>query len=276
MCLGVLEDSSQPEAKEAEDIEAIEEIAALHEALEESREQVSSLRSSLDHEKIRVQELWRVNCDKLTEFDSSLAQKDSELGILRSRLRELEGESWGAASQSSVLVENGVVSRVHQGKAPPVDVFTGEDLEILIDDWLPALQRISKWNRWTMEELLLQLAGHLKGRTLQEWSLLSSSEKDIYVKAVEALHTRLDPGSRILAAQDFRHCHQKEGELVRDFTRRLERTFQTAYGRDALVGKTRDTLLHGRLQEGLHFKLMKAPAVSEHYHTKNFVFLPVM
>ena len=119
MFLEVAEDSSQPEAKEAEDIEAIEEIAALHEVLEESREQVSSLRSSLDHEKIRVQELWRVNCDKLTEFDSSLAQKDSELGILRSRLRELEGESWGAASQSSVLVENGVVSRVHQGKAPP-------------------------------------------------------------------------------------------------------------------------------------------------------------
>jgi len=28
---------------------------------------------------------------------------------------------------------------------------------------------LSTWNEWTEEELLLQLAGHLRGRTLQEW-----------------------------------------------------------------------------------------------------------
>ena len=47
-----------------------------------------------------------------------------------------------------------------------------------------------------------------------------------------------------------------------DFIRWLERTFRIAYGRDAMSADTRDTLLHGQLQEGLQFELMRAPAVS--------------
>ena len=49
---------------------------------------------------------------------------------------------------------------------------------------------------------------------------------------------------------------------MKDFVRRLERTFQTAYRRDALAGETRDALLHGQLQEGLGLEMIKAPAVS--------------
>ena len=53
-----------------------------------------------------------------------------------------------------------------------VDVFTGENPEILLDDWLPALQRAAAWNGWTQQEYLIQLAGYLRGRARQEWSLL--------------------------------------------------------------------------------------------------------
>ena len=76
------------------------------------------------------------------------------------------------------------------------------------------------------------------------------------------MRDRLDPGGKAMAAQDFRHCSQSEGENVGDFIRRLERTFRLAYGRDGMMGETRDALLHGQLQEGLQHRLMEAPAVS--------------
>ena len=72
-----------------------------------------------------------------------------------------------------------------------------------LDDWLPSLLRASTWNEWTEDELLLQFAGHLRGRALQEWALLSTTSKETYSATVESLRARLDPGSRALAAQDF-------------------------------------------------------------------------
>ena len=141
-------------------------------------------------------------------------------------------------------------------------MYTGENPEILLDDWLPALQRAATWNGWTQQEHLIQLAGHLRGRALQEWSLLDQMERESLDIAVASLRRRLDPGSKTLAAQDFRHTVQKEEEAVSDFIRRLERTFRIAYGRDAMSRDTRDTLLHGQLQEGLRFELMRAPAIS--------------
>ena len=56
--------------------------------------------------------------------------------------------------------------RQRQGKAPPVDPFTGENPEIWFEDWLPSLNQASTWNEWMDEELLLQLAGLLRGCAL--------------------------------------------------------------------------------------------------------------
>ena len=60
----------------------------------------------------------------------------------------------------------------------------------------------------------------------------------------------LDQGTKVLAAQDFRHTVQKEHEKVADFVRRLERVFHIAYGRDAMSKDTRAAFLYGQLQEG--------------------------
>ena len=122
--------------------------------------------------------------------------------------------------------------KTHLGKAPPVDSFTGENPEVRLDDWLPTLERASTWNEWTEDELLLQLAGHLRGRALQEWNLIDSGSKGTYSRGTDSLRSRLDPGSRTLAAQDFRCTQQGEREHVADFIRKLERTFNIAYGRD--------------------------------------------
>ena len=44
----------------------------------------------------------------------------------------------------------------------------GEDPEVRIDEWLPSLEQAHDWNDWTEEELLLQLAGHLRSRALED------------------------------------------------------------------------------------------------------------
>ena len=150
----------------------------------------------------------------------------------------------------------------HRGKAPPVDHFDGETPNILFEDWIPALHRAAEWNGWSEHETLIQLAGHLRGRALQEWGLLPASERETLETVTSALRSRLDPGSRVLAAQDFRHASQHEGESVADFIRRLEQLFKLAYGRDGMSEETRGTLLHGQLQEGLRYEIMKGPAVS--------------
>ena len=68
--------------------------------------------------------------------------------------------------------------------------------------------------------------------------------------------------SRTLAAQEIRHTTQGDTEKVADFIRRLEHTFNVAYGREDMSVETRDTLLHGQLQDGLKHDFMQAPAVS--------------
>ena len=106
---------------------------------------------------------------------------------------------------------------------------------------------------------MLQLAGHLRGRAHQ---VLGAEAKTSYDTAVKALRLRLDPGSRTLAAQEFRHTTQGDTEKVADFIRRLERTFNIVYGREGMSVEMRDTLLHGQLQDALKHDLMQAPAVS--------------
>ena len=102
------------------------------------------------------------------------------------------------------------------GKAPPVDPLTGEDQEVRFEDWLPTLERAASWNRWTSEEQLIQLAGHLRGKALQEWNLMNALDKQGYRVATAELSRRMDPSSRVMAVQDFRHPIQREAETVAD------------------------------------------------------------
>lgn len=65
-----------------------------------------------------------------------------------------------------------------------------------------------------------------------------------------------------MVAQDFRHAAHSPQETVSDYILRLEKTFRRAYSRDHMTEKTKNTLLHGQLQEGLKYALMKVPTVS--------------
>ena len=109
---------------------------------------------------------------------------------------------------------------------------------------------------------MLQLAGNLRGRALQEWELLTDVERSNFESAVEALRKRLDPGGKMLAAQDFRHASQRDDETVADFICRLAWSFKIAYGRDGLSLETQHAFLPGQLHEGLKFEVMRASSVS--------------
>lgn len=271
-------DEDRDKESEGENIE--DDVETLRKSLEEVSEQkgalqaeVSSLQEELAGEKERVKELWKVNCMQLSEFDAALTAKEEEIQKLQEQLalsHPRPPSHSRSSSRSSMLHESDGEEDVlpvrsvskRRGKAPPVDAFTGETPEVRLDDWLPALQRAAEWNGWSQAELLIQLAGHLRGRALQEWNLLGRDERTAYGTAVAALRSRLDPGSKAMAAQDFRHISQRENESTSSFIRRLERTFQLAYGRDGMLSETRDALLYSQLQEGLRDNLMEAPAVS--------------
>ena len=57
---------------------------------------------------------------------------------------------------------------------------------------------------------------------------MSAKDKSRYQRSIEVLVMRLDPGSKVLAAQDFRHIAQEEKEKVSNFICRLEKTFRKA------------------------------------------------
>lgn len=249
-----------------------ETIAQLTEQLlaattESSTEEIEVLRAELNKEKAKAKRMWKLNCEQAAEQENLLAEKDEEIAELKRKLTEHRSRSPSRSTFSELddaLPHRPTVDRAtkRRGKAPPVDYFTGEDPELRFEDWLPALERAAHWNEWRDEERVIQLAGHLRGHALQEWNLLEEEEKENYDSAIKALRDVLGPGSKVLAAQDFRHTTQEDGESVAVFVRRLERTFRIAYGGDKLSSETRGAFLYGQLQEGLRQGLMQSPNVS--------------
>ena len=174
-----------------------------------------SLHDQSKKEKERVREMWKMNCAQLAGFDKALSSKEAEISVLKDRISQLEGVVHTGTtlpvvpSLPATTVSAGDLARAHdaprRGKAPPVSEFTEEDPEYIRNDWFPSLERTSQWNAWTVEEKLIQFAGHLHGRALQEWNLLPEDERATFEVAVKSLSGRIDAGCKAVTAQDFRH-----------------------------------------------------------------------
>ena len=219
-----------------------------------------------------------MSCRRASEQEELIVAKELEIEEMRLRLEESashaggshvedsspDGEEDSNHSTSVPLHRHSSAMRTtsKRGRAPPIDPYTGENPEIRFDDWIPSLIRAAKWNDWTESEQLIQLAGHLRGRALQEWNLMEETDKSSWDTCMLVLRERLDQGTKVLATQDFRHTVQKETEKVADYIRRLERVFHIAYGRDSMSKETRQSFLYGQLQEGLRHDLMQNAAVS--------------
>ncbi len=214
------------------------------------REEVRGLNDCVKHERERVKNMWKLNCEQLTMLDEECGRcvnecdsKDREIELLRTRVREFECmpltrrlnaltsrtldertiTTPGAPNPASIptvpisrldldtsitpvpdgrvrfpatptirapdeypvmvdtkisrTLTRNVDDRRRSGRAPPVDPFTGENEETRFEDWLPTLERAATWNRWSSEEQLMQLAGHLRVKALQEWNLISPDDK---------------------------------------------------------------------------------------------------
>ena len=228
--------------------------------------EVSELRKEIQEEKSKYREFWKLNCMQLREWDEIIEGKNAEIGKLQKRVALLESPKTATARVPHTHSPSGVPPVLEhartaptptptepvlarRGKAPPVDPFDGETGSVPFEDWLPSLQRVAAWNGWTEDDCLVQLAGHLRKCALQEWNLFTAEERSTFALATNALQNRLDPHSRILSAQDFRHAVQHDDETVSDSIRQLEQIYRKAYGRENMSNKTRDTLLFGQLQK---------------------------
>ena len=236
--------------------------------LEEKETEIAKLTDQVNELKRKVRETWKTNCEALVLYDEECTAKDVIIADLRSKL-SVTGVAVPATMPpliNPVIPPSSVVPRsvstTRRGKAPPIDPFSAEGAETEFDDWLPTLEHAATWNVWSDEDKLLQLAGHHHGRALQEYNLITPVEKMTFTDATNALRSRLDPGSKALVAQDFRHALQRESESVSDYVMRLERLFQIAYGRDGMSIETREALLYGQLHEGLKINIMCSPTVS--------------
>ena len=254
----------------------------------QKEEQIRALQDALEKEKQKSKRFWCEKWEQLLNYEENLEAKDAEIALLKARLMTATASSRSEHTGREILLPHRVqgdprltATNIHcslssygssseptvqiltrRGKAPPIEPFTGEGVDMLFEEWLPSFERTATWNGWGEGEKLIQLAGHLRGKALQEWSLLGAADKAVYKNATTVLKDRLDPSRKALAVQDFRHLAQKQKESVADFILRLEQTFRRAYGYDKVGEETRHALLYAQLQEGLKYTIMEAPAVS--------------
>ena len=126
-------------------------------------EEIRTLREALDSSKVRIKEIWKLSCGQVTEFDEVLAARDAEISQLKSQLIARRGTRATSSSGTSSIPDTVLVPTVipdtvsvptvtgstttreaRRGRAPPINLFSGEDPEIHLDDWLPSLRQASQ------------------------------------------------------------------------------------------------------------------------------------
>ena len=105
----------------------------------------------------------------------------------------------------------------------------------------------------------MQLAGHLRGLAEAEWNLLRDDRTRNFERVVHNVRECLDPCSKV---QDFQRTVQTDNETVADYACQLEKAFRVAFGNDKLGKKTKETMLYGQLQEGLHLGILHVRSLS--------------
>jgi hypothetical protein len=232
------ESDGEPPREDPRIAELRGEVAQLTEQNTTLSLEVSGLREEVKSEKQRYRDMWRLNCQQLLELEEMISERDGEIEALRGCTLGPSGvhspargppvygipvpRTGAGALGASVTYPSPSLGELHalrRGKALPIDPFDGETGSIAFEDWLPTLQRAAAWNNWSDDDCLVQLAGHLRKRALEEWNLLTEDEKKTFTSATEALHNRLDPMCRVLAAQDFRLALQRNDEPVTEYIR---------------------------------------------------------
>ena len=125
----------------------------------------------------KAKRFWRLRCEHMLAHDQLIKAKENEIVSLHAQLaaprppiaRSTDSGAtvFETAWQDSVdefteptsrQLATSTVQPSGKGKAPPVDLLTGESSDFLWEDR----------NNWTESEKLLHLAGHLRGKAAQE------------------------------------------------------------------------------------------------------------
>ena len=66
-----------------------EEDGSDSETVAELQAEIVQHKAELERQRAKTKDLWRLNCEQLAEFDSSLAEKDEEISSLRDEVSRL-------------------------------------------------------------------------------------------------------------------------------------------------------------------------------------------
>ena len=135
----------------------------------------------------KAKRFWRLRCEQMLAHDVLIEAKENEIVSLQAQLaasrtpkaRSTDSRAtvFETAWQDSVdeftvptsrQLATSTVQPSGKGKAPLVDLFTGESSDVLWEDRLPTLECTATWNNWTESGKLLHLAGHLRGKAAHE------------------------------------------------------------------------------------------------------------
>ena len=122
----------------------------------------------IQRQKDRYKQLWSKNCLLL----STVEDKEEEICLLKEKISLPEGAPGPTQVGTLTGTQTSQSQGYRRGTAPPVDPFSGDRPDLSFEDWLPSLERAATWNGWTNDEMLLQLAGYLRGKARQEWNLM--------------------------------------------------------------------------------------------------------
>jgi len=119
--------------------------------------------------------------------EETIDKKDLEIARLKARLLTMTSPNTPPSLPSSTCTpeesRNSLLFHQHY-KATLVNSFSAKSPNEQWDNWLSTFERAAEWNNWTDSECLLQLAGHLRGKAQQEFSLPSSNEKATFSSAI--------------------------------------------------------------------------------------------
>lgn len=231
---------------------------------------VTKLQEDLQGQKEEHKLNWRMFYQQSCEQEQLLAEKEMEIEQLkcklacRSSLSHHDSDSDDSTVSSCSSMCGLMLQEPKKKNVVKLHLWTKKAEKIQKSTLMIGSQDFKELHAGMdglMMRLPIQLAGHSRGKMLQEWNLLLEFDKATFQKAASAIRKAFGPGSKVLAAQDSRHTSQHEGKAASSFICRLERTLAIIYGEDHPNSETRTIFLYGRLQKGLHHDLMHSPSV---------------
>ena len=114
---------------------------------------------ALNSQTEKAKRFWRLRCEQMLTHNELMETKESEIALLHAQLAAARTPVEGSIDSCDTVVETAqhdslnelpiptsrqpdtsIVQPSRKGKAPLVDLFTGESSNVLWEDWFPTLE----------------------------------------------------------------------------------------------------------------------------------------